>query len=92
MVCLLCSPRPGVASRRVPALGGGHAPASPSSRPSSSVSPAELFALPFASTPVWVYAAPTRIPHSLGEGAWFACRVVLVRSGQKHNYNQRRRK
>ena len=57
---------------------GGLALASPSLRPSSSISPAEPFALPFASTPVCVYAAPTRIPHSLGEGAWFACCVVLV--------------
>ena len=28
--------------------------------------------------PAWVYAAPTRNPNSLGGGAWFACRVVLV--------------
>ena len=69
------------ASRRVPALGGGLALASPSLRPSSSISPAEPFALPFASTPVCVYAAPTRIPHSLGEGAWFACCVVLGAAG-----------
>ena len=47
------SPARGLAWRSPPrGLGGGHAPASPSSRPSSSISPAEPFALPFASTPV----------------------------------------
>ena len=41
------------------------------------------FALPFASTPVWVYAAPTRCPYSLTGPAWFVCRVVLVISRAK---------
>ena len=62
LVYLRGGPRPA----RTSALegGGGRAPASPSSRPSSLISSAEFFALPFAST-LLVYtqrppASPTR--------------------------------
>ena len=51
---------PSPAPARVPA------PQFPQQSPSPSPSPAPLFE---------IYAAPTRIPHSLGEGAWFACCV-----------------
>ena len=60
-------------------LHGFPAPQFPQQSPSPSPSSvSQSVSQSVASTPVWVYAAPTCIPHSPGGGAWFACRVVLV--------------